>query len=45
MEIHWDDILRDDFGKGIFEMELEDLEGPAGDPLQDVDEVSLKWLP
>ncbi|KAI5683905.1 hypothetical protein M9H77_05133 [Catharanthus roseus] len=43
VEIHWDDILRDDFGKGIFEMELEDLEGPAGDPLQDVDERQI-WL-
>lgn len=27
MEIGWDDILQDDLPKGIFEMELEDVEG------------------
>ncbi|XP_027074905.2 uncharacterized protein [Coffea arabica] len=37
VEIAWDDILQDDFSKGIFQMELEGLEGPAdddGDELQ-----------
>lgn len=29
MEIPWEEILQDDFQKGMFDMELEDLEGPA----------------
>lgn len=29
MEIGWDDILQEDSGKGIFDMELEDVEENA----------------
>lgn len=39
MEIAWDDILQDDFCKGIFDMELEDLEKPDYHIQQDGDEV------
>lgn len=39
MEIGWDDILHDDFSKGIFEMELEDVEEAADDAEQVGDEV------
>ncbi|XP_024033748.1 RNA polymerase I-specific transcription initiation factor RRN3 isoform X2 [Citrus clementina] len=39
MEIGWDDILHDDFSKGIFEMELEDVEEAADDAEQVGDEL------
>lgn len=39
MEIAWDDVLQDDFQKGIFDMELEDLEGHVDDIEQDCNEV------
>lgn len=39
MEIAWEDILQDDFQKGMFDMELEDLEGPADHIDQDSNEV------
>lgn len=42
VEIAWDDILHEDFSKGIFEMELEDLGGQADDPRSDGDEVTLQ---
>lgn len=42
MEIAWEDILHEDFSKGIFEMELEDLGGQADDPRSDGDEVTLQ---
>lgn len=48
MEIEWEDILQDDSGKGIFEMELEDLEETLDDADQDGDEVcffQIKHLP
>lgn len=43
MEIGWDDILHDDFSKGIFEMELEDVEEDEArdDAEQDGGEVLL----
>lgn len=45
VEIAWEDILHDDFSKGIFEMELEELEGPADDPRSDGDELPRQaWL-
>lgn len=39
VEIAWDDILQDDFSKGIFDMELEDLEGFSDHVQQDGNEV------
>lgn len=39
MEIAWDDILQDDFHKGMFDMELEDLEGSVDHIGQDSNEV------
>lgn len=39
MEIGWDDLLHEDFGKGIFEMELEDEEDAADDAEEDGGEV------
>ncbi|KAL3525146.1 hypothetical protein ACH5RR_013518 [Cinchona calisaya] len=45
VEIAWDDILQDDFSKGIFQMELEDLEGPADDLHDDGDELQRQtWI-
>ncbi|KAL3527319.1 hypothetical protein ACH5RR_011975 [Cinchona calisaya] len=45
VEIAWDDILHDDFSKGIFEMEIEDLEGPADDLQHDGDEFPRQtWI-
>ncbi|CAA3008355.1 Hypothetical predicted protein [Olea europaea subsp. europaea] len=40
VEIAWDDILQDDFCKGIFDMELEDLEKPDYHIQQDGDELT-----
>ncbi|GFS39416.1 RNA polymerase I specific transcription initiation factor RRN3 protein [Actinidia rufa] len=39
VEIEWEDILQDDFSKGIFEMELEDVEETLDDDEQEGDEV------
>ncbi|KAH9662239.1 RNA polymerase I specific transcription initiation factor RRN3 protein [Citrus sinensis] len=44
MEIGWDDILHDDFSKGIFEMELEDVEEAADDAEQVGDELPSGFL-
>lgn len=41
MEISWDDILQDDFHKGMFDMELEDLENPTDYIVQDGEKVIL----
>lgn len=41
MEIGWEDILHDDSSKGIFEMELEDIEEDVDEGDQDHGEV---WL-
>lgn len=38
VEISWEDILQENFDKGIFEMELEDLEGMADEPELEGDE-------
>ncbi|XP_019175954.1 PREDICTED: RNA polymerase I-specific transcription initiation factor RRN3-like isoform X2 [Ipomoea nil] len=35
VDISWDAILQDDFTKGIFDIELEDLEGPIDDGQQE----------
>ncbi|KAL2534336.1 RNA polymerase I specific transcription initiation factor RRN3 protein [Abeliophyllum distichum] len=40
VEIAWDDILQDDFCKGIFDMELEDLEKTDYHVQQDGDELA-----
>ncbi|XP_022888473.1 RNA polymerase I-specific transcription initiation factor RRN3-like isoform X1 [Olea europaea var. sylvestris] len=40
VEIAWDDILQDDFCKGIFDMELEDLEGFSDQVQQDGNELT-----
>ncbi|VFQ64860.1 unnamed protein product [Cuscuta campestris] len=46
VDIPWDSILQDDFTKGIFDTELEELEGPMDDGQQDSFEVCLmKMLP
>ncbi|XP_038896673.1 RNA polymerase I-specific transcription initiation factor RRN3-like [Benincasa hispida] len=39
VEIGWDDILQDDFSKGIFEMELEDDDETADDSNEDSSEL------
>ncbi|KAL2533254.1 RNA polymerase I specific transcription initiation factor RRN3 protein [Abeliophyllum distichum] len=44
VEIAWDDILQDDFSKGIFDMELEDLEGFSDHVQQDGDELTRESL-
>lgn len=41
MEIGWDAILQDDFSKGIFEMELEDVDDIEESAEPDVGEVQL----
>lgn len=43
VDIAWDDILQEDFTKGIFDMELEDLEGPMDDQ-QVGDEPRISWM-
>ncbi|PSS36602.1 RNA polymerase I-specific transcription initiation factor like [Actinidia chinensis var. chinensis] len=46
VEIEWEDILQDDFSKGIFEMELEDVEETLDDDEQEGDELpreSSSW--
>jgi RNA polymerase I-specific transcription initiation factor RRN3 len=43
VEIEWEDILQDDSGKGIFEMELEDLEETLDDADQDSDELTREY--
>ncbi|XP_022897900.1 RNA polymerase I-specific transcription initiation factor RRN3-like [Olea europaea var. sylvestris] len=44
VEIAWDDILQDDFSKGIFDMELEDLEGFSDHVQQDGNELTRESL-
>uniref|UniRef100_A0A5B6ZC63 Putative RNA polymerase I-specific transcription initiation factor rrn3 n=1 Tax=Davidia involucrata TaxID=16924 RepID=A0A5B6ZC63_DAVIN len=44
VEIGWDEILQDDSSKGIFEMELEDMEGTADDAEKDSDELPIECL-
>lgn len=45
MEIEWEDILQDDSGKGIFEMELEDVEETLDDDDQEGEQVCLfSWV-
>lgn len=45
MEIEWEDILQDDSGKGIFEMELEDVEETLDDADQEGEQVCLfSWV-
>lgn len=44
VDIAWDDILQEDFTKGIFDMELEDLEGPVDGGQQDGDELQISWM-
>ncbi|GER32920.1 RNA polymerase I specific transcriptioninitiation factor RRN3 protein [Striga asiatica] len=44
VEIAWDDILQEDFHKGIFDMELEDLNGNADDIEQDSNELTREAL-
>ncbi|KAL8545574.1 hypothetical protein ACS0TY_005640 [Phlomoides rotata] len=44
VEIAWDDILQDDFHKGIFDMELEDLEGSVDHIDQDSSEATRDAL-
>ena len=41
MEIGWDDILQDESAKGIFNMELEDVDEAIDDELMDDGEVCL----
>ncbi|CAH9078800.1 unnamed protein product [Cuscuta europaea] len=43
--IPWDSIMQDDFTKGIFEIELEDLQGPMDDDQQDSFELERDiWI-
>ncbi|XP_057791565.1 uncharacterized protein LOC131008638 [Salvia miltiorrhiza] len=44
VEISWEDILQDDFHKGMFDIELEDLESPADPIEQDGDELTRDVL-
>ncbi|KAL3625152.1 hypothetical protein CASFOL_030606 [Castilleja foliolosa] len=44
VEVAWDDIMQDDFQKGIFDMELEDFEGHADHVEQDCNELSREAL-
>ncbi|KAL3625950.1 hypothetical protein CASFOL_029499 [Castilleja foliolosa] len=44
VEIAWDDIMQDDFQKGIFDMELEDFEVHADHTEQDCNELSREAL-
>ncbi|KAH6772513.1 hypothetical protein C2S51_010917 [Perilla frutescens var. frutescens] len=44
VEIAWEDILQDDFHKGIFDMELEDFEGSADHIEQDGYELTREAL-
>lgn len=44
MEIGWDDILLDDSSKGIFHMELEDVEETADYVGKDGSEVCFLYL-
>ncbi|GER43761.1 RNA polymerase I specific transcriptioninitiation factor RRN3 protein [Striga asiatica] len=44
VEIAWDDILQDDFQKGIFDMELEDLDGHADGIERDSNELTREAL-
>ena len=44
VEIEWEDILQDDFSKGIFEMELEDVEETLDDDEQEGDEVCFLYV-
>lgn len=43
MEIGWDDILQEDSTKGIFKMELEDIEEDADYEFEDGSEVGFLW--
>ncbi|VFQ76521.1 unnamed protein product [Cuscuta campestris] len=45
VDIPWDSILQDDFTKGIFDTELEELEGPMDDGQQDSFELERDiWI-
>ncbi|KAH0700053.1 hypothetical protein KY284_014268 [Solanum tuberosum] len=44
VDIAWDDILQEDFTKGIFDMELGDLEWPMDDGQQNGDELQISWM-
>lgn len=41
MEISWEEILQDDFHKGMFDLELEDLEGPADQIEANCDQMNV----
>lgn len=43
VEIGWDDILQEDSTKGIFKMELEDIEEDADYEFEDGSEVGFLW--
>ncbi|XP_052196328.1 uncharacterized protein LOC127803829 [Diospyros lotus] len=43
VEIEWDDILNDDSSKGMFEMELEEVEETIDDIEEKVDEVPVEF--
>ncbi|EPS68922.1 hypothetical protein M569_05845, partial [Genlisea aurea] len=44
VELPWDEILQEDFSKGIFDMELEDFDGQADDAMQDGTELTREAL-
>ncbi|XP_016447846.2 uncharacterized protein LOC107772905 [Nicotiana tabacum] len=44
VDIAWDEILNEDFTKCIFDMELEDLDGPVDDGQQDGDQLRISWM-
>lgn len=44
VEISWDDILHNDFHMGIFDLELEDLEGHVDDIEQDNNMLSMEGM-
>ncbi|XP_041993955.1 RNA polymerase I-specific transcription initiation factor RRN3-like [Salvia splendens] len=44
VEISWEDIVQDDFHKDMFDIELEDLENPVDDIVQDGDELTRDVL-
>ncbi|XP_059623369.1 RNA polymerase I-specific transcription initiation factor rrn3 isoform X2 [Cornus florida] len=44
LDIDWNDILQDDSSKGIFEMELGEMEGTAYDAEKDCDELLIESL-
>ncbi|KAL1559550.1 RNA polymerase I-specific transcription initiation factor RRN3-like [Salvia divinorum] len=44
VEISWEDIVQDDFHKGMFDIEVEDLENHADDIVHDGDELTRDVL-